>query len=168
MTEFMHPRMEEVLGSLPLRLARALEARPSLVRWLDRAVNRGRRVRTGTLVWFLALYGLAGAKGLRRGSLRHRREEEHIVHWLRVVTAVAAQDYDLAVEALTCRRLVKGYSDTHARGLSKFDRVLEEVPYLAGRPESAVWLRRLKDAALAQENGVSLEGAIRTMRSVTG
>ena len=166
MTEFMHPRMEEVLGSLPYRLALALQARPGLVRWLDRVVNRGRRVRTGTLLPFLVLYGLAGAKGMRRGSLRHRREGEHIAHWLQVVTAVASQDYDLAVEALACRRLVKGYSDTHARGLSKFDRVLAEVPHLAGRPDSAVWLRRLKDAALAEEKGVSLEGAIRTMRSV--
>ena len=165
MTEFMHPRMEEVLGSLPHSFARAIEARPGLLRWLDRRVNRGRRVRTGTLVWFLALYCLAGAKGLRRGSLRHRREGEHIAHWLQVVTTVAPQDYDLAVEALACRRLVKGYSDTHARGLSKFDRILAEVPYLAGQPASAVWLRRLKDAALAEEKGVSLEGAIQTMRA---
>ena len=166
MTEFMHPRMEEVLGSLPFGLARALEARPGLVQWLDRAVNRGRRVRTGTLTWFLVLYSLAGARSLRRGSLRHRREREHIAHWLEVVTATALRDYHLAVEALSCRRLVKGYSDTHARGLSKFDRVLAEVPFLTGRPDSAVWLRRLKDAALAEEKGVSLEGAIQTMRSV--
>ena len=167
-TEFMHPRMEEVLGCLPYRLARAVEARPGLVRWLDRGVNRGRRVRTGTLLWFVALYLVAGAKGLRRGSLRHQREGEHIAHWLGVVTATAPQDYGLAVEALACRRLVKGYSDTHARGLSKFDRVLAEVPYLAGRVESAVWLRRLKEAALAEEARVSLEGAIRTMRSALG
>ena len=165
MTEFMHPRMEEVLGSLPHGLARAIEARPGLVRWLDRRVNRGRRVRTGTLLWFLALYCLAGAKGLRRGSLRHRREREHIAHWLDVVTAVARQDYALAVEALACRRLVKGYSDTHARGLSKFDRILAEVPFLVGQPASAVWLRRLKEAALSEEKSVSLEGAIQTMRA---
>ena len=74
-------------------------------------------------------------------------------------------DYDLAVEALACRRLVKGYSDTHARGLSKFDRVLAEVPFVAGRVESAAWLRRLKEAALADEQGIALDGALRTMRS---
>ena len=36
-----------------------------------------------------------------------------------------ATDYDLAVEVIRCRRLIKGYSDTHARGQSKFDRVLD-------------------------------------------
>ncbi len=88
-----------------------------------------------------------------------------MAHWLDVVTATVPRDYDLAVEALACRRLVKGYSDTHARGLSKFDRVLAEVPFLTGRTESAAWLRRLKEAALADEAGVALDGALRTMRS---
>ncbi len=49
-------------------------------------------------------------------------------------------DYDLAVETIACRRLVKGYSDTHSRGLSKFDRVLAFVPRLTGRPDGAAWL----------------------------
>ncbi len=165
MTEYMHPRIEEVLGVLPRGLGLAIEARPGLMRRLDRLVNRGRRVRTGTLFWFLALYGLAGAKALRPRSLRQHREEQHIAHWLAVVTATAPNDYDLAVEALTCRRLVKGYSDTHARGLSKFDRVLAEIAFLTGRPDAAAWLRRLKQAALADEKGVSLEGALATMHS---
>lgn len=164
-TEYMHPRIEEVLGALPYGFGRAIEVKPGLVRGLDRLVNRGRRVRTGTLFWFLGLYAIAGARGLRRGSLRHQREAEHIAHWLDVVTAAAPHDYDLAVEALTCRRLVKGYSDTHARGLSKFDRLLAEVPFLLGRADSAAWLRRLKEAALADEKGVSLGGAVQTMRS---
>jgi len=164
-TEFMHPRMEEVLGTLPRGLGLAMESQPRLLRVLDRFVNRGRRVRTGTLFGYLALYVLSGLKGLRRGSLRHAREGEHVAHWLQVVAATAPVDYDLAVEALACRRLVKGYSDTHARGLSKFDRVLAEVPFLSGRIESAAWLRRLKEAALAEEKGTALDGALRTMRS---
>ena len=164
-TEFMHPRMEEVLGSLPRRWAEALEARPGIVRALDRVVNRGRRVRTGTIFWFLPLYIVSGMKHRRRGALRHAREGEHIAHWLDEVSGTAPRDYDLAVEALACRRLVKGYSDTHARGLSKFDRVLAEVRFLTGRTESAAWLRRLKEAALADEQGTALDGALRTMHS---
>ncbi len=163
-TEFMHPRTEELLGVLPRGLGLAIEGRPRLVRAMDRVVNHGRRVRTGTVVWFAVLYGVAGLKRWRRTSLRHAREGEHIDHWLAAVTTAAARDYDLAVEALACRRLVKGYADTHARGLSKFDRVLAEVPFLTGRVESAAWLRRLKDAALADAPGTALDGAIRTMR----
>lgn len=164
-TEFMHPRMEEVLGCLPARLGAALEARPGLVRRLDRIVNRGRRVRTGTILWFLLLYALAGLGRHRRATLRHAREEAHIAHWLGVVIETVPRDYDLAVEALACRRLVKGYSDTHARGLSKFDRVLATVPDLVGKPDSAAWLRRLVTAALADEAGTNLDGALRTLAS---
>ena len=165
MTEFMHPRTEEVLGTLPRRMGNAIAARPGLVAMLDRWINRGRRVRTGTVFWFLGLSAVAALRRWRRGSLRHAREGEHVAHWLSVVTATVPRDYDLAVEALVCRRLVKGYSDTHARGLSKFDRVLAEVPFLTGRIESAAWLRRLKEAALADEQGTALDAALRTMRS---
>ncbi len=164
-TEYMHPRMEEVLGTLPRALGHAIEAKPGLVKLLDRVVNRGRRVRTGTIFWFFGLYVVSSLKGLRRGSLRHEREAAHTAHWLDVVTATAPRDYDLAVEALACRRLVKGYSDTHTRGLSKFDRVLATVPFLAGRVEGAAWLRRLKEAALADEQGAALDGALKTMQS---
>ena len=165
MTEFMHPRMEEVIGTLPLGLGQWLQARPHLLRALDRVVNKGRRVRTGNVFWFLGLYLVAGLKRWRRGSLRHAGEGAHIRRWLDVVAATAPRDYDLAVEVLRCRRLVKGYSDTHARGLSKFDRILAEVPFLAGKPDAAAWLRRLKEAALADEQGRALDGALRTMRS---
>jgi indolepyruvate ferredoxin oxidoreductase beta subunit len=64
-----------------------------------------------------------------------------------------------------CRRLVKGYSDTHARGLSKFDRVLEAVALVAGREDAAEWVRRLREAALKDEEGKALDGAIATIRS---
>ena len=74
--------------------------------------------------------------------------------------------YELGVEALACRRLVKGYSDTHARGLSKFDRVMSAVPKLTDREDGAVWLDRLKRAALADENGTALDGVLKTVASL--
>lgn len=164
-TEFMHPRMEEVAGTLPAGLGRWILARPGLVTSLDRVVNRGRRVRTGTILWFLSLYGLAGLKRFRRGTLRYADEMRHIQAWLDLVVQTAATDYDVAVEAVACRRLVKGYSDTHARGASKFDRVIAAVPLLAGKPEGAAWVRRLKQAALADEKGAALDGALLTVAS---
>ena len=51
-TEYMHPRMAEVCGTLPKRLGQWIEDRPKLFARLDRVVNRRRRVRTGTLPWF--------------------------------------------------------------------------------------------------------------------
>ncbi|CAH1648795.1 indolepyruvate oxidoreductase subunit beta family protein [Chelatococcus asaccharovorans] len=164
-TEYMHPRMEEVAGTLPAGLGRFLEARPKLFRAMDRLVNRGRRVRTGTIGWFLSLYVVASLKPIRLRTLRHEREMAHVAHWLDVATTALPQDYDLAVEAIACRRLVKGYSDTHARGQSKFDRVLAAVPMLTAKPEGAAWLRRLKQAALMDEEGKALDGALSTAES---
>ena len=75
------------------------------------------------------------------------------------------KNYDLAVEVMRCRRLVKGYSDTHARGLSKFDRVLEAIALVKDREDAAEWAGRLREAALKDEEGKALDGAIATIRS---
>lgn len=164
-TEFMHPRGEEVCSILPAGLGRFVEARPRLLAGLDRMVNRGRRVRTDSLIWFTVLFTLAGLRRWRRRLLRHAKETDHIERWLALALQTAPQNYALAVEIVACRRLIKGYSDTHQRGLSKFDRVLATVPLLAPRDDGGDWLRRLREAALKDEDGRALDGAIKTVRS---
>jgi indolepyruvate ferredoxin oxidoreductase beta subunit len=165
-TEFMHPRIEEVCGTLPAALGRAIEARPRLFKALGRIVDRGRRVQTGTVGWFLVLYVLAGMRRFRRSTLRHGREAAHIASWLDLVRGMAPRNYQLAVELVKCRRLVKGYSDTHVRGLGKFDRVIEAARRLADRPDAADWVRRLRDAALLDEEGKALDGALKTVATL--
>ena len=164
-TEYMHPRMEEVAGALPAAVGRFIENRPGLFKALDKIVNRGRRVQTGTVRWFLVLYVLGGLRRFRRGTLRHANEVAHRDAWLTKVKAAAAKDYDLAVELLQARRLVKGYSDTHARGQSKFDKVMLGAAKLEGRPDAADWVRRLREAALKDEDGIALSGALKTIDS---
>jgi indolepyruvate ferredoxin oxidoreductase beta subunit len=66
-----------------------------------------------------------------------------------------------------CQRLIKGYSDTHVRGHSKFDKVLSALGQLAGRDDAADWLRRLRASALQDEKGEALEGALQTINSFT-
>ena len=61
---------------------------------------------------------------------------------------------------------MKGYSDTHARGASKFDRVTAATTILAGRADAADWIRRLRDAALADGDGAMLDGALRTVATL--
>jgi indolepyruvate ferredoxin oxidoreductase beta subunit len=167
-TEYFHPRMAEVCATLPSDLGGWIEARPRLMRALDRVVDRGRRIRSDRVAGFAALWLIAGLKPRRRGMLRHRREMDHIEAWLARATQARDADYALGVEVLNCRRLIKGYSDTHARGLSKFDRVLSAQPMLQGRPDPADWLRRLREAALKDEAGTALDGAIRTIESFAG
>ena len=68
-----------------------------------------------------------------------------------LIASLAPRDYDLAVETVNCRRLVKGYSDTHARGGGKYRQLIAAAAQLAGRPDAAASLRALRQAALADE-----------------
>jgi len=162
-TEYMHPRLEETAGTLPAPLGRFLEAHPAWFGWLFR---KGRRVRSGTISWFMVLYALSALKPVRRTTLRHQREMAHLDRWLALAATQAKMNYNLAVEIVAARRLIKGYSDTHARGESKFDRVISAVPLLSGRSDGADWLRRLRDAALMDEAGIALDGALKTIATL--
>ncbi len=165
-TEYFHPRAEELCGSLPKAWGEWIEARPAVFRTLDKIVNRGRRIRSNTIAGYLMLAFVAQLGPRRRRSLRHAREAAHREAWLNVAAEALAARYELGVETLGCRRLVKGYSDTHARGLSKFDRVMSAVPLLAAREDGAAWLDRLKRAALADETGAKLDGVLKTIASL--
>lgn len=162
-TEFMHPRVQEFAGIMPAWFGRWVEAHPELFGPLFR---KGRRVRSGTIGWFLVLYLISAFKPIRRRTLRHMREVEILEKWLALAAAHAPANYDLAVEILRARRLVKGYSGTHAVGSSKFDRVIGAVPMLAARADGALWLRRLNQAAFADESGEALDGALRTIATL--
>jgi indolepyruvate ferredoxin oxidoreductase beta subunit len=165
-TEYFHPRIEEFCGTLPAGLGRYIEARPKLAAWLDRRINRGRRIRTDSMTGFAMLWTIGGLRRWRRAFLRHEVEVAHLERWYRLALDYVAKDYALAKEILECRRLIKGYSDTHARAQSKFDRVLSGLPLLEGRPDAADWLRRLREAALKDEKGDMLDGALKTIASL--
>ncbi len=113
----------------------------------------------------MLLYLIAGLRRSRRFSLRHKTEQAHLQNWLSLCQKTLPQNYDLAIEILLCRRLIKGYSDTHSRGLSKFSRIMETLPLLAHRQDAAEWVARLRTAALQDAEGKDLEGAIETVIS---
>jgi indolepyruvate ferredoxin oxidoreductase, beta subunit len=167
LTEFLHPRAEEIVSLLPARIGARWAANARRMALIDRLFNKGRRLRTDSLRGFLMLHVLSGLKGWRRKSLRHATETAHLDAWLATALAYLPANYDLAVEVIRCRRLIKGYSDTHARGLSKFDRVLSAIATVRDRPDAADWARRLREAALQDEEGKALDGAIATIKSFT-
>ncbi len=165
-TEFFHPRVEEFCGALPARLGRYIEERPKFAAFLDRRINRGRRIRTDSFAGFTALWVVGGLRRWRRGLLRHQVEAAHLERWYSLALNHVSVDYALAVEILNCRRLIKGYSDTHVRSQSKFDRVLSALDLLKGRDDAADWIRRLREAALKDEKGDMLDGALKTVASL--
>lgn len=159
-TEFLHPRAEELVGLLPARIGRRVEANPRWMARIDRWFARGRRLRSDRLGGFLVLHALGGLTRYRRRTHRHAVEAAHLARWLQHATEALPGDYALAVEILRCRRLIKGYSDTHARGLTKFDKVLGALPTIQAQPDAADRLRRLREAALEDEDGTSLDRAL--------
>jgi len=164
-TEFLHPRGEELVSLLPAKMGACWSANPRRMALIDRLFNKGRRLRTDTLRGFLMLHILGGLKGWRLKSLRHAAEIAHLETWLAAALSHLPTNYDLAVEVIRCRRLVKGYADTHARGLSKFDKTLAAIALIRDRDDAADWARRLREAALQDEDGTALDGAIATIRS---
>ncbi|TIX34862.1 MAG: hypothetical protein E5V40_27995, partial [Mesorhizobium sp.] len=167
-TEYFHPRIEEFCGTLPAGLGSYIEDRPKLAAFLDRRINRGRHIRTDSFTGFAMLWVIGGLRRWRRSLLRHKVEVEHLERWYELALAHAREDYALGTEILNCRRLIKGYSDTHARAQSKFDRVLSALPMLKGRDDAADWTRRLRKAALKDEKGDMLDGALKTVATLGG
>lgn len=164
LTEFMHPRAEELCSMLPNRLGGYLESSPRLLGIVDRVVNRGRRLRSDTLCGFIPLYVIAGLRRYRRRLHRHTVEQLHLETWLDTVLAEAPSRYELAVELLNHRRLIKGYSDTHARGLAKFDKVMAVTLQISGSNDAAAVAVELRAAALADEAGQALQNLVESLQ----
>lgn len=123
---------------------------------VGRFTNQGRVVRTTSLPGFLLLYSIARLRRFRRKSLRFSVESRRINDWLERVQSLSVSDYAMALELAECPRLLKGYGDTHQRGLRKFEQILAVLPKL----QSARSLRHLLEAALADENGDALAKAL--------
>lgn len=164
-TEFMHPRLEEAASTLPVGLANWLKSRKSLYAWLDRRINKGRRIQTYRLTGFIPLHVVGALKGMRRKSLRHKTEVAHRDAWLVDASQALASNYDLAVVMLRFRRLIKGYSDTHVRGHSKFEKVMQTTKSIADRDDAADWAQRLLASAIKDASSKDLDGTIMTIES---
>lgn len=165
-TEYMHPRMEEFVSALPIGLARWIIAHHGLYEWADRRINKGRRVQTYSMRWFLALYLIGSMRGTRRWSLRHETEVRHRGEWLAAATGALASNYALAIGILRFRRLIKGYSDTHVRSLSKFDKVMRTTLKIADRDDAAMWAGLLLSAAVKDPSHETLDGVIKTIETI--
>ncbi len=167
-TEYFHPRFEEFATTLPRPLGKWLQNRKSLETLYSKYFDKGRRVRTDSLGGFLTLWAVSSLRPYRRGLLRHASEMAHVDAWFKTVLDVAQNDPELAAEVLTNYRLIKGYSDTHVRGMSKFARVMGALDLLQGRKDAADWMRRLRVAALDDVKGDALDGALATVKSFAG
>jgi indolepyruvate ferredoxin oxidoreductase beta subunit len=164
--EFFHPRTQEIADTLPAPLGRWLLRTAWAHRILDRATRKGRIVKTTSIRGFLMLYALSRLKPLRRRSLRFAAEQAALTTWLELVAEIARDDYALALQVARMRGLVKGYGDTHERGRMKFDKLAGLLPQLRGRSGAGALLEGLIKAALVDEGGQALDGAVADLAPV--
>jgi len=158
--DFLKPGIEEMSQLLPPFLARPILRLAARRGWLGR-VYFGMEINTTSIGGYLRFLMLAKLKRLRPYGHRYKEEQQQIEAWLALVAEAAKQSADLALEITECARLIKGYGDTHARGLANYAAIEERVikPALAG----AIPLERARDAiasartaALVDPEGESL------------
>lgn len=159
-TEFMHPRLEEICDTLPVWLGRRIQDSRMWQLPLRPFLGKGRKIRTATVSGFLLLWLISRMRRWRRITLRYKIEMDRVQVWLRRIRETAVTNYPLAVEIARCQRLVKGYGDTHARGVRNFNKIMDVIDNYTGNGASAELVRRLRDAALADEMGSKLSEEI--------
>ncbi|WP_099112768.1 indolepyruvate oxidoreductase subunit beta family protein [Xenorhabdus miraniensis] len=153
--EFLHPRVEEVCDTLPASVGRWLSRSHFVKRMLAKLLSRGRVITTSSICGYLLFYTLANWRRMRRHTLRFQHETKRIESWLQRIVVTAKRDPGLALEIAQCQRLIKGYGDTHIRGLRNFQTLMDIVDHHLNHLSSAS-LRQLREAALADEHGNQL------------
>jgi indolepyruvate ferredoxin oxidoreductase, beta subunit len=159
--DFFKPGIEELCSILPPLLARPILASAARRGWLG-TVYWGMEVKSSSVSGFLRLKLLASLRRWRPASHRYVEEQRQIEAWLALVIVAAPLSPALALEITECARLIKGYGETHARGLANYRKIEERVirPALAGRygaAPAADAVASARAAALADPDGERLD-----------
>ena len=159
-SEFMKPGIEEWASIMPPLVGRVVMGYAERHALLQR-YKLTMRVKTSTVRGFLPLWLLAKQRWWRPRTFRYAGEQAMIDGWLSDVTGTAAGgNYDLALEVTALAQLIKGYGDTHRRGVGNYARIVAALPALAGRGDAAMRLKGLREAALANPEGAHLSVAL--------
>ncbi len=163
--EYFKPGVDELASVLPGTLGKRLRDWAVKNNKLD-THNRGMYLPSTHVTGFLMLRFLARMRGLRRGSLRFREEQEAIESWLQALEKMLPVSPVFGAALAEVPHVLKGYGDTHRRGKANFDRIFETLVTRALKAEvpptsdAAQELRGAIKAALAEPEGRELEKAL--------
>jgi indolepyruvate ferredoxin oxidoreductase alpha subunit len=131
--DFLKPGIEEMTQLLPPFMARPILRLAERRGWLGR-VYFGMEINATSVSGYLRFLLLAKLRRLRPHGIRFKQEQAQIESWLALIAEAAPQSGALTLEIVECARLIKGYGDTHARGLANYRAIVERVirPALAG------------------------------------
>ena len=165
--EYMHPRMEEIVDMLPAGLAEKILRSSGLKKFIGSMFGKGVKIKTTSSFGFVLLYFVSGLKFLRRSSYKYKVENARIDGWLDLIGQYQKTDYSAAVEIASLQRLIKGYGDTHARGIKSFTSIIEKIPDVMMQNNPADSLKGLKKAALSDEHGEALNSALTDLQDTS-
>ena len=170
-TEFFKPGLPELTAVLPIGPAHALRRWARALK-IESRLNVGLHIRSTAPWGFALLWLLRRLKRFRRQSQAFAEESAAIARWLAAVKGAAEKDIGLGREVAECGRLIKGYSDTRARGFANFERIFAAAvtPALAGTMTPAAAqaaIATLRAAALADPEGDKLAKAEAALRAAT-
>ncbi len=151
-TDYLRPGIEEIASILSPGNARRLLAFSARTGFWAKGMPL--KLRTSSVTGFLAMRGLALLKSRRRSSHRFAAEQAAINAWLEQVRTATGTSYELGLEVAACAQLIKGYGATHCRGSGNFAKLLETAA-----SSDAVTVRRLRQAAMADDTGAELARA---------
>ena len=163
--EYFHPRLEEVCDTLPAPIGALILRSGALQKMMSPFFRKGRNITTTSVSGFLLLHLVAKFRRWRRGTYRFKKQQVLICDWFDRVINAAVDDYDYALAIARCIEIVKGYGDTYQRGLSRYRAAIDAVGALPAA-DRAVALRRLQNAALADEKGKTFGEALSTLETV--
>ena len=158
--EFLHPRVDEITDTLPARLGATLRRSTAFQRLVSTVTGNGMIVTTSSVTGYTALAVTARLRPLRPRSLRFGDEQAAIDQWLDTALSAADSDAGLAREILACQGVLKGYGATHAHGKDSFAKLMRAARALSGQPGAATRLAGLREAALGDETGTTMEAEL--------
>ena len=158
--EYLHPQVEEITDTLPTALGRRLERSKAFAAVVGKATRDGIVVNTTGIVGYSMLWTMARFRPVRPRSLRFGREQQAVDGWLDRAVRLGATDPELAREVVECQRVLKGYGATHEHGRESFALLMAAVDGFGDRTDGPAELRRLRAAALADEDGRALRAAL--------
>ncbi|HET7382294.1 MAG TPA: indolepyruvate oxidoreductase subunit beta family protein [Pseudolabrys sp.] len=158
--DFLKPGIEELCQLLPSFMARPILRLAERKGWLGR-VYFGMEINSTSISGYLRFLMLAKLRRLRPYGHRYKQEQQQIESWLALIREAARRSPELALEIAECARLIKGYGDTHTRGLANYRAIEKRVirPALAGEipsGQAADAVASARTAALIDPEGESL------------
>tara|TARA_B100001250_G_C19265569_1_gene556805 strand:- start:176 stop:592 length:417 start_codon:yes stop_codon:yes gene_type:complete len=131
-------------------------------------MHLGMHLRTTSVSGFLLVRSLATLRPWRKLTYRFSIEQERIEDWLECVRVAASSDHQLAMEILECSSLLKGYGETHRRGLENYQTIMDEIiqPGLQSidPSEMASSIRSVRLKVLSSSEPLRLKGTIKNNR----